>query len=289
MASLKAIRTRIASVKSTQKITRAMKLVSAARLRRAQDAIVAARPYAKALTAAVMEIAARAGGDAHPLMQPRPVTRVGLIAITSDRGLAGGFNANIFRRVTRFQAETPGVETSLFVVGKKGRDFFRRRRATVRLEFAGASGDLAAGRARELAHAAVQAFDTNDLDAVYLVFNEFKSAIVQRVVAEQILPVVAPPEQTAADAAGQIDFLYEPGREELLSALIPLYLESQIHRAMLESVASEFGARMTAMDNATTNARDMIASYTLQYNRARQAAITKELMEIVGGAEALKG
>jgi F-type H+-transporting ATPase subunit gamma len=228
-------------------------------------------------------------------MQPKPATRIGLIAVTSDRGLAGGFNANVFRRIARFQVETPGTEISLFVVGKKGRDFFRRRNSKVRREFSGATGDLAAGRANELSHAAVQAFENNDLDAVYLVFNEFKSAIVQRVVAEQLLPVVAPPEQAAAaDASGananaKIDFLYEPGREELLSALIPLYLEAQIHRALLESIASEFGARMTAMDNATTNARDMIASYTLQYNRVRQAAITKELMEIVGGAEALKG
>jgi F-type H+-transporting ATPase subunit gamma len=291
MASLKAIRTRIASVKSTQKITRAMKLVSAARLRRAQDAIVAARPYASALTAAVAEIAVRAGEDAHPLMQVRPVLRVGLITITSDRGLAGGFNANVFRRVTRFQADNPQMaETSLFVVGKKGRDFFRRRRTTVRQELLGATGDTAAGRAKELAHAAVQAFQEGAVDAVYLVFNEFKSAIVQRVVADQILPVAPPAGQPSLpDGPGKIDFIYEPRREDLLSALIPLYVESQIYRALLESVASEFGARMTAMDNATTNARDMIASYTLQYNRVRQAAITKELMEIVGGAEALKG
>jgi F-type H+-transporting ATPase subunit gamma len=291
MASLKIIRTRIASVKSTQKITRAMKLVSAARLRRAQDAIVAARPYANALTAAVAEIAARAGGEAHPLMQARPATRIALIALTSDRGLAGGFNANVFRRVSRFQAEAPaGTELSLFVVGKKGRDFFRRRNITIRQEFAGASGDLAAARAKELSRTAVQAFEDGSVDAVYLIFNEFKSALVQRVVADQILPVAPLPGQASTpEGAGQIDFLYEPGRDELLSTLIPLYVESQIHRALLESVASEFGARMTAMDSATTNARDMIASYTLLYNRARQAAITKELMEIVGGAEALKG
>jgi F-type H+-transporting ATPase subunit gamma len=291
MASLKAIRTRIASVKSTQKITRAMKLVSAARLRRAQDAIVAARPYAKALAAAVEEIAARAGGDAHPLMQARPVTRVGLVAITSDRGLAGGFNANVFRRVTRFRIENPTVsETSLLVVGKKGRDYFRRRKAAVRQEFVGATGDTAADRAKELAHAAVRAFEDGSVDVVYLVYNEFKSALVQRVVTDQILPVPPPPpDAPVPEGVARIDFLYEPGREELLSALIPLFVESQIYRALLESVASEFGARMTAMDSATTNAREMIASYTLQYNRARQAAITKELMEIVGGAEALKG
>lgn len=305
MPSLKAIRTRIASVKSTQKITRAMKLVSAARLRRAQDAIVAARPYANALSAAIAEVAARAGEDAHPLMTKRPVNKVALIAVTSDRGLAGGFNANVFRRVTRFHNETPaGAEISLFIVGKKGRDFFRRRRATIREEHAGASGETAVDRARELANAAVQAFESGAVDAVHVVYNEFKSAIVQRIVAEQLLPV-APPASAApgsgpaaasaasaghgGDALAPIDFIYEPNREELLSALIPLYVQSQIYRALLESVASEFGARMTAMDNATTNARDMIASYTLQYNRARQAAITKELMEIVGGAEALKG
>ncbi len=293
MASLKAIRTRIASVKSTQKITRAMKLVSAARLRRAQDAIVAARPYANALAMAISEIVARAGEDAHPLMEARPVSRVALIAITSDRGLAGGFNANVFRRVARFQAENPSLtETSLFVVGKKGRDFFRRRRSIVRQEFAGASGETAASRAKELAGTVVQAFEDGKVDAIYLVYNEFKSAIVQRIVAEQLLPVAPASTKTpTVDGTGtaQIDFLYEPDRERLLSTLIPLFIQSQIYRALLESVASEFGARMTAMDNATTNARDMIASYTLQYNRARQAAITKELMEIVGGAEALKG
>jgi F-type H+-transporting ATPase subunit gamma len=288
MASLKAIRTRIASVKSTQKITRAMKLVSAARLRRAQDAIVAARPYANALATAVAEIASRAGEDAHPLMFARKPTKVALIAVTSDRGLAGGFNAVIFRRVARFQAENPGVEVSLIIVGKKGRDFFRRRKIAIRSELAGASGDTAAARAKELAHLAVQTFDEG-VDAVHVIYNEFKSAIVQRVVAEQILPVPPPANADVGNSANQLDFLYEPGRDQLLSALIPQFIESQIYRALLESVASEFGARMTAMDNATTNARDMIASYTLQYNRARQAAITKELMEIVGGAEALKG
>ena len=290
MASLKAIRTRIASGKSTQKLPRAMKLVSAARLRRAQDAIVAARPYANALAAAVSEIVARAGEDAHPLMQARPLARVALIAVTSDRGLAGGFNANVFRSAARFQAAHPGVEVSLLIVGKKGRDFFRRRRAIIRQELGGAAAENAIERAREVALAAVQAFEDRGVDAVHLVYNEFKSAIVQRVVVEQVLPVPPAAEASAgSDGSTLIDFLYEPSRERLLSALIPLFVQSQIYRALLESLASEFGARMTAMDNATTNARDMISSYTLQYNRARQAAITKELMEIVSGAEALKG
>jgi F-type H+-transporting ATPase subunit gamma len=292
MPSLKVIRTRIASVKSTQKITRAMKLVSAARLRRAQDAIVAARPYASALGAAVSEIVARAGADAHPLMYARPQERVALLTLTSDRGLAGGFNANVFRAVARFQAEgrAGSSETSLFVVGRKGRDFFRRRRATIRHEWGGPTGETAAALAKELAHTVAQAFETGAVDAVHLVFNEFKSAIQQRTVVEQILPVPAPSGGgDGAAAAGPIDFVYEPNRDDVIATLIPLFIESQIYRALLESVASEFGARMTAMESATTNARDMIGTLTLQYNRARQAAITKELMEIVGGAEALKG
>ncbi|HEY4185603.1 MAG TPA: ATP synthase F1 subunit gamma [Polyangia bacterium] len=288
MPSLKVIRTRIVSVKSTQKITRAMKLVSAARLRRAQDNILAARPYAKALGAAVTEIVARAGADAHPLMHVRPADRVAVLTLTSDRGLAGGFNANVFRAVVKFQAEgRGGKETSLLVVGRKGRDYYRRRRATIRQEWASPTGDTAANLAKELARTAVDAFESGAVDAVYLVFNEFKSAIQQRTVVEQLIPVPAPP--AGAGEANPIDFIYEPSRDDVISTLIPLFIESQIYRALLESVASEFGARMTAMDSATTNARDMIGSLTLQYNRARQAAITKELMEIVGGAEALKG
>jgi len=279
-------------VKSTQKITRAMKLVSAARLRRAQDAIVAARPYAKALGAAVAEIVARAGADSHPLMFTRPPERVALLTITSDRGLAGGFNANVFRSVVRFQAEgRAGNELSFFVAGRKGRDYYRRRGATIRRDWGGPTGETAAALAKELAHTAVQAFETGQVDAVYLVFNEFKSAIQQRTVVEQILPVPATASGSpgSGEASGQIDFVYEPDRAEVINTLIPLFIESQIYRALLESVASEFGARMTAMESATTNAREMIGTLTLQYNRARQAAITKELMEIVGGAEALKG
>jgi F-type H+-transporting ATPase subunit gamma len=294
-------------VKSTQKITRAMKLVSAARLRRAQDAIVGARPYANALLAAINEIGARAGNESHPLLDQRAPERVALITVTSDRGLAGGFNANVFRAVQRFVVEKPaGVrEVSLEVVGRKGRDYFRRRKMTIRHEFAGAAGDTAQERAKHLALTVVQGFLDGQIDAAYLVYNEFKSAIAQKVVAEPLLPVAAPQLAGAPDApvrpgvdagagaataaSGSIDFLYEPSKTQLLDQLLPLYVESQIYRALLESIASEFGARMTAMDNATSNAKEMIAALTLKYNRARQAAITKELMEIVGGAEALKG
>jgi F-type H+-transporting ATPase subunit gamma len=302
--SLKSIRTRIASVKSTQKITRAMKLVAAARLRRAQDAIVAARPYANALLDAIGEIAARAGAEAHPLLDQRPPEHITIITLTSDRGLAGGFNANVFRAVQRFTDEkkaagaTPKI--SLHVVGKKGRDFFRRRRSLIAHEFTGAGSESAQARAQEVALTVLQAFQTAQVDAVYLAYNEFKSAIQQRVVIVPLLPlaeVALQPKASvhpassggAAGVGGQIDFLYEPGKRQLLDALLPLYIESQIYRALLESIASEFGARMTAMDSATSNAKEVIARLTLQYNRARQAAITKELMEIVSGAEALKG
>ena len=298
MPSLKAIRTRIASVKSTQKITRAMKLVAAARLRRAQDAIVGARPYANALQEAVAEVAVRAGAESHPLLDQRPVKKIALVVLTSDRGLAGGFNANVFRGVQRFVAEQrrgagAAGQVAIYVVGKKGRDFFRRRKnSLVAREFAGAAGNVAEARAQEVALTILEVFQTAQVDAVYLVYNEFKSAIQQRVVIEPLLPLVAG--RLAAGAAapspgGQIDFLYEPDKAQLLDALLPMYVQSQVYRALLESIASEFGARMTAMDSATGNAKEVIARLTLQYNRARQAAITKELMEIVSGAEALKG
>jgi F-type H+-transporting ATPase subunit gamma len=289
MPSLKAIRTRIASVKSTQKITRAMKLVAAARLRRAQDAIVGARPYANALADVMAEVALRAGAESHPLLERRSPERLTLVTVTTDRGLAGGLNTNVFRAVTRFSTEhAEAREIAFEVVGRKGRDYFRRRRIPVGHELPGATGENAVQLARQVAHIVVQSFTDGRTDAVHLVYNEFKSALAQRVVIVPLLPV-ATAALGSAEAAGAIDFVYEPSKRHLLDVLLPLYVESQIYRALLESVASEFGARMTAMDSATNNAKEMIATYTLQYNRARQAAITKELMEIVGGAEALKG
>jgi F-type H+-transporting ATPase subunit gamma len=295
MPSLKNIRTQIASKKSTQKITRAMKLVAASRLRRAQEAIVAARPYANTLGEAIAEVALRAGPESHPLLDRRTPERITLVLLTSDRGLAGGFNANIFRVSQRFiaerkQATPPAREVVLEVVGKKGRDYFRRRKLEVTREIAAPTADTAAAISRELAQIVSHAFRHAHTDAVFLVYNEFKSAVQQRVVVEPLLPVSGAELPGATRAAGGVlDFLYEPSKQKLLDALLPLYVESQIYRGLLESIASELGARMTAMDSATNNAREMIASLTLQYNRARQAAITKELMEIVSGAEALKG
>jgi F-type H+-transporting ATPase subunit gamma len=290
MPSLKAVRTRIASVKSTQKITRAMKLVAAARLRRAQDAIVAARPYAEAMAEAVSELAARAGDDAHPMLQQREGQRLTLVTLTSDRGLCGGFNANICRASLRFVQErasaTSPAEVRIDVVGRKGREYFRRRRLRIGHELTGVTGDTATDRAKELAVTVTSDFAEGRVDSVFLAYNEFKSAVTQKVTIERLLPIAPAP--LPPDAA-QTDFLYEPDKKELLDLMLPLYVQSQIFRAILESIASEFGAKMTAMENATRNASEMIDRLTLQYNRARQAAITKELMEIVGGAEALKG
>jgi F-type H+-transporting ATPase subunit gamma len=295
MPSLKNIRTQIASKKSTQKITRAMKLVAASRLRRAQDAIVAARPYANALGEAIAEVALRAGAESHPLLDRRSPERLTLVLLTSDRGLAGGFNANVFRVTQRFinerkQATPPAREIALEIVGKKGRDYYRRRKQSITRETPAPTAETATHIAREMAQIVSHEFHEGRTDAVFLVYNEFKSAVQQRVVVEPLLPVsseLAGGEK--AVAAGALDFLYEPSKAKLLDALLPLYLESQIYRGLLESIASELGARMTAMDSATNNAKEMIANLTLQYNRARQAAITKELMEIVSGAEALKG
>jgi len=299
MPSLKNIRTQIASKKSTQKITRAMKLVAASRLRRAQDAILAARPYANAVSEAVAQVALRAGAEAHPLLERRSPERITLVLLTSDRGLAGGFNANIFRAVQRFVAEkkdpkdgsTPAREITLEIVGKKGRDYYRRRRQTITRETPAPTAETSTHIAAEMAHVVTHEFHEGRTDAVFLVYNQFKSAVQQTVVIEQLLPVAPPAGTTEAQAAGNsvLDFVYEPSKEKLLDGLLPMYVESQIYRGLLESVASELGARMTAMENATNNAKDMIANLTLQYNRARQAAITKELMEIVSGAEALKG
>jgi F-type H+-transporting ATPase subunit gamma len=291
MPSLKAVRLRIASVKSTQKITSAMKMVAAAKLRRSQDAIVAARPYAKTMANIAAELARVADADAHPLLARRQVRRIALVVMTSDRGLCGGFNSNTCRMAQRHVDERTiaGEITAARyeVVGRKGRDYFRRRKLNMTRDLAGADWGSALPRAKELAAFATEEFLGGTVDAVLLVYNQFRSVISQKPVVEPLLPIAAPATSTGeADAS---EFLFEPGKNQILDYVLPLYVETQLHRALLESIASEFGARMTAMENATKNATEMIDRLTLQYNRARQASITKELMEIVGGAEALKG
>jgi F-type H+-transporting ATPase subunit gamma len=305
MPSLKAIRRRITSVKNTRKITRALKLVSTAKLRRAQEALNAARPYAAAIAQVVSELSAVAGADAHKLFEDRPLVKASVVVVTSDRGQAGAFNANVVKAVERFAAgELSGAtEVSLRIIGRKGNQYFARRRATV-TSFDGApTGATALQLARETANRVISDFTSGKVDRVYVVYNEFKSAISQVTRVKQLLPVV--PEHadkgTALVPAGQgapaapsqgdahSDFLYEPSKQELLDRLVPLFVQIQLYRAALESIAAFFAAQMTAMENATKNAGDMISRLTLSYNRARQAAITKELLEIIGGAEALKG
>jgi len=295
MASLRAIRTRIKSVRNTQKITKAIKMVAAAKLRRAQDAVIRARPYAQLIEEMLASIVA-AGVDReappHALMAVRPIRRVEVVMMTSDRGLCGGFNSNIIRRGQRFLIEEESrLERIQFsTIGRRGRDFARKRGIHTRKDYVGFFGKLHYEQARQVAEDLVHAFLDDQLDAVYLLYNEFKSAIVQRISLVQLLPIEAkalPPQQPKG-ALKPVPHLYEPSRGDVLSELLPRHLGMQIWRALVESEASEHGARMTAMDSATKNAVETIGRLTLDYNRARQAAITKELMEIVSGAEALK-
>ncbi len=293
MPSLKDIRKRIGSVKNTQKITRAMKLVAAARLRRAQQEILELRPYALKTLDVLSNVAARAKEespeDLHPLLESRDTDHAMLVVLTSDRGLAGAFNSSICKAAHQKwkELEEQGVVVRFTVIGRKGRDYFKRRGAEIIHDFTGVFEELSLDKAGEIGRTVVHDYEhpKGELDAVYLVYNEFKSAISQEVIVEQLLPIV--PKELDQDSLG--DFDYEPSKTVLLDRLLPMYIEVEMFRALLESVASEHGARMTAMDAATNNASEMIDKLTLQYNRARQAAITKELMEIIGGAEALQG
>jgi F-type H+-transporting ATPase subunit gamma len=287
--SLRDIRTRIGSVKSTRQITKAMKMVAAAKLRRAQDAILKTRPYAMLLEQTLSRVASRAAAEetvAHLLLAPRVQRTAEVVVITSDRGLAGGFNSNIARRTQRFLTESSDrfERIELATVGRKGRDFFRARKLDVRKDFTGVNTDLRYEKAEAIAAEYTQRYLAGEVDAVFLAYNEFKSAISQKPVVFQLLPIETEP----AEAAAGIDFKYEPSREALLADLLPRHVAMQVWRALLESAASEHGARMSAMESATKNAEEMIGALTLQYNRARQAYVTKELMEIVSGAEALK-
>jgi len=289
MPSLKAIRKRIVSVKNTRKITRALKLVAAAKLRRAQDTIIAARPYSQALSRVVSELSAVAGKDAHKLFEERELKHAGVVVVTSDRGLAGAFNSNVIKAVERYAANelVAASEVQLRIIGKKANQHFSRRNARIASYDSAPTGVNALDVARTTANRVIDDFLTGKVDRVFLAYNEFKNAGTNIVRVKQILPVV--PEASDAPAEAQADYVYEPGKDELLSRLVPLYVQIQIYRATLESIAGFFGAQMMAMENATKNSGEMINRYTLQYNRARQAAITKELLEIIGGAEALKG
>jgi F-type H+-transporting ATPase subunit gamma len=295
MASLRDIRKRVRSFKSTQQITKAMKMVSAAKLRRAQEALMATRPYSTALEQVLRDVAARHGEVTHPLLTPRAQPkRVEVLVFTSDRGLAGAFNSNVLRRVARFLYEKGKSYESiqLSTVGRKGFEFFRRRDVKIRKDYPGLLGKANYRAASELAREVSEEFLSGRVDEVYVAYNTFISAISQRVEFTRVLPLegLAPegekPPETAKVTPG--DFEYEPSAEQVLAQLLPHVWALRVWRGLLESMASEHAARMAAMDSATNNADDAIDRLSLLYNRTRQAAITKELVEIVSGAEALK-
>jgi F-type H+-transporting ATPase subunit gamma len=283
MPALIDIRRRIRSVKNTQQITKAMKMVSAAKLRRAQEAVFAARPYARKMMDILNSLASRAEPSLHPLLWQRGQERQLLVVITADKGLCGGFNSNILRQAVRAleEQQRQGRQPSLEVVGRKGRDFFRRRKWTIRNEHVGVFQPLRYGFAQGLARALIQAFVGNEVDEIHLLYNEFKSVIQQRVVVEQLLPI---PRLAFDPREPALDYVYEPDPARIFEHLLPKHIEMQVWRALLESQAAEHGARMAAMDAATNNAGDMIDRLTLYMNKVRQAAITKEIIEVVSGA-----
>jgi F-type H+-transporting ATPase subunit gamma len=302
MPSLKTIRKRIVSVKATQKITRAMKMVAGARLNRAQTRITALRPYALKAQEVLADVAVAmierqidreysaqdTSEGLHPLLQRREEKKVLLLVLSGDRGLCGAFNTNVNKATMAAwrKQEDAGAAVEFATVGKKGRDFLRRRKGNVVKDFARLYDGLDLAKAKTVADYVMSRYEKGEVDSIYIVYNEFKSAMTQKITTEALLPLPEPPPQPEGKL--RPSFLFEPTEGAVLERLMPMYIEISIYRALLESQASEFGARMTAMDAATRNAKDMIARLQLVYNRARQAAITKELMEIIGGAEALK-
>jgi len=281
MATLLDIRRRIRSVKSTQQITRAMKMVAAARLRRAQERIFSARPYANQMLTLLSSLAARTEQRAHPLLAERPVEKVLLVLVTADRGLCGAFNANLIHAAQSFLEERPDQQVSVLAVGRKGRDYFRRRPVKIIAEHVNLFGRLQFSHAQAVAKQIIDLCTQETVDAVDFLYNEFKSILTQRVRVERYLPIK--PMEPVRDEA-LIDYLYEQPAQEIFSVLLPRYVEIEVYRALLESQAAELAARMTAMDAATNNAAEMIDSLTLYMNRVRQARITKEIIEVVSGA-----
>jgi F-type H+-transporting ATPase subunit gamma len=296
MATLREIRRRIAAVRGTQQITRAMKMVAAAKLRRAQDRILAARPYAKRMNELLRHLVTKMDPSLHPLLSPREVRQVAFIVVCADRGLCGAFNANLLRTAMmhitmEYKDFYEGKRVRIIPVGKKAYDFFSKRYAGITAKHVGIFNRLSFQQAQHIMEEVVNAYILRDVDKVEVIYNEFKSVLRQTIAIEQLLPIPpeslpAPPEEQKAQP--QIDYIYEPNSRDLVNALLPKHLNFQMWKILLESNAAEQGARMTAMDNATENANELLGILRLQYNKARQAAITKELLEIVGGAEALR-
>jgi len=285
MATLKDIKKRIGSLKNTGQITKAMKMVSAAKLRRAQEAIVAARPYAQKMQEVLSSLAAGADATANPLLEVREAKKVGVILFTSGRGLCGGFNSNLIKAAEKFiNAELSGKEVIMSFYGKKGQEYFKRRgveaEGSYKIEIGQQGYDIAADISADL----IKAYEEGEIDEVYTVYGKFQSAMTQIPSVEKLLPIVP---KESADVAEAVDFLFEPDADAILADLLPKYVASQVYKSVLETAASEHGARMSAMDSASKNASEMIGKLTIKYNRARQATITTELMDIINGAEAV--
>ena len=284
MPSLIDIRRRIRSVKNTQQITKAMKMVSAAKLRRAQDRVISARPYGAMLRQILADVASAAAQDEqagnNPLLVKRPEKRVLLVLVTSDKGLAGAFNSNLIKGAQRFQVEHPEFTVTFELIGRKGRDFFRKRQARISGDYVNLAAKPSYGDTAAIAKKAMAMYSAAEIDAVYMIFNEFKSVVAQKLLMTRVLPVEVP------EQAEPRDFIFEQPAAAMLNRLLPRYVEMEFFRALLESTAAEHAARMTAMDAATSNAADMIEKLTLYMNRVRQASITKEIIEVVSGAAA---
>ncbi len=288
MPNLKDIKRRIRSVKNTQQITKAMKLVAASKLRKAQQAILEARPYAVKMMDVLNHLAARCNNDLHPLLDVRDGNKHLFLIVTADKGLCGGFNGSIIRKTAKYLKENPQNENSLIIAGKKGNDIFRNRPVNIVADHIGWTKDFNYLKAQAIGENLATLFSEKKVDKVFMIYNEFKSVMAQEVIVEQLLPVV-PEKLKHQEGSFAVDYIYEPDEESILDDLLKRYMTVEVYRAFLESTASEHGARMTAMDSATRNAGEMIGALTLTYNQARQAYITKELIEIVNGAEALKG
>jgi len=285
MPSLKQIKRRIGGVKSTSQITRAMKMVAAAKLKKSQENMERSRPYARKLREVIASLAFHTGNERHPLLAVRDPERIGVVNVTADRGLCGSFNSNICRRTQKVLTEFSGKDVELFTVGRKGFEFFNKREVKIFKHFPGVFQELQFSQAASIGGGIIEQYITGKFDRIYVVYNEFKNAAQQQLVCEQLLPIEPFVEMSAWSP---IDFTYEPDPDTVLGSLLPMHINFQIWQVLLESFASEQGARMTAMDNATENAFEIVDQLTLQYNKARQSAITKELLEIVGGAEGLR-
>lgn len=286
MANLRDLRRRIKSIKSTQQITKAMKAVSAAKMRKAQESVISARPYSKRIQGVLGRVAVASGGASHPLLEVREAKKVAFIIMTADRGLCGGFNGNVIRKAAQ-EIKGAGADASLIVVGRKSRDFFQRRGYNIAKEYIGLGDDIKYASARDIVSFVVDKYSKEEYDVVYLIYSQFVNVMVQTPMMVKLLPA-EPPAEEGEGKTEKVDYIYEPSAEAVLAELLPKYIENAIYQGLLETKAGFYSAQMTAMDNATKNADEMIDNLTLVMNRARQAVITKEISEICSGAAALE-